>query len=55
MAACNQFDLLKFYGVSDILDLGGKKEIFPVVDIVLDKGKVSSIISLETGSGIFFR
>lgn len=30
-----------------------KKEIFPVVDIVLDKGKVSSIVSLETGMGIF--
>ena len=28
MAACNQFDLLKFYGVSDILDLGGKKRYF---------------------------
>lgn len=44
---------MKFYGVSDILDLGGKKEIFPVVDIVLDKGKVSFIVSLETGMGIF--
>lgn len=35
------------------LTLVEKKEIFPVVDIVLDKGKVSSIVSLETGMGIF--
>lgn len=45
-------NLLKFYNVSDILDLGGKKDIFPVVDISLEKGKVVSITSLDTGMGI---
>ena len=44
--------IMKFYGVSDLLELSGNVDKYPLVDITVDKNKVTSITSLETGMGI---
>lgn len=44
--------IMKFYGVDDLLELSGKIDKYPIVDITVDKNKVISITSLETGMGI---
>lgn len=44
-------NIMKFYGVNDLLELSGNVDRFPLVDITVDKKKVTSITSLETGVG----
>lgn len=43
--------IMKLYGVKDLLELSGNVDKYPLVDITVDKKKVISIISLETGMG----
>lgn len=44
--------IMNFYGVDDLLKLSGKIDKYPVVDITVDKNKIKSITSFETGMGI---
>lgn len=44
--------IMNFYGVDDLLELSGKIDKYPVVDITVDKNKIKSITSFETGMGI---
>lgn len=48
-------NIMKFYGVNDLLELSGKVDRYPVVDITVDKKKVTSITNLETGMGILIK
>ena len=45
-------NIMKFYGIDDLLMFSGKADINPLVDIVISKNKVVNITSLETGMGI---
>lgn len=44
--------IMNFYGVDDLLELSGKIDKYPIVDITVDKNKIKSITSFETGMGI---
>lgn len=44
--------IMEFYGVNDLLELSGNVDRYPLVDIIVDGRKVTSITSLETGMGI---
>ena len=43
--------IMKFYEVNDLLELAGKVDNYPVVDITVDKNRIVNITSLETGMG----
>lgn len=45
-------NIMKFYGVTNLLELSGKVDRYPIVEITVDKNKVTSITSLETGMGL---
>ena len=44
-------NIMKFYGVDDLLKLSWQMDKYPIVDITFDKNKVKYITSLETGIG----
>lgn len=44
--------IMEFYGVTDLLELSGNVNKYPLVDINVSRKKVTSITSLETGMGI---
>ena len=43
--------IMDFYGVADLLHLGGVIDHYPEVEITVNRGKVTSITSSETGMG----
>lgn len=44
--------IMEFYEVKDLLELSGNVNKYPLVDITIDRKKVTSVTSLETGMGI---
>ena len=44
-------NLMKFYGIEDLLYFGGNVDKLPIVEVTFNNNKIDSIINLDTGLG----